>query len=79
VECQIDLRGVEVVYQPSASAVENPTGRAQVEVSIQDSVLMVSRDLQINMPVCHAEDWPSLRALLLADRDERARTILLKR
>jgi hypothetical protein len=79
VECQIDLRGVEIIYQPVMSAAENLTGKAQVTVSIQDSVLIVSRDLQIGMPICHPEDWPSLRALLLANRDERARTILFKR
>ncbi|MEW5702125.1 MAG: DUF3857 domain-containing protein [Candidatus Zixiibacteriota bacterium] len=79
VECRIDLHGLKVVYQPASSTVENSLGRSQITVNVQDSVLIISRELHLGVPICKAEDWPSLRAVLLADKNERGRTLLFKK
>ncbi len=79
VEVSLDSEGWDIVYQPSPRALENDAGGFHIKVEEKDGRRVVTRQLRLTKASCPAADWPQLRALLLADRSERNRTVLLKR
>ncbi len=84
----LDVKGLDVVRAPEARELENDAGtfrltveRRQEEDAMEGEErdeLVVTRWLSLSQATYAASDWPALRALLLADRHERGRTILLR-
>lgn len=79
VRLNIDMTGWEPVYTPMETAVENEIGSFRLSSEEKEERLIITRQLSFDSVDCSAEDWEKLRALLLADRNERNRTIMLSR
>lgn len=73
-----DLGGLEPVYLPESTVLENSAGRFELKVERSGDRVTLTRILQLNEARFDAAQWPDLRALLLAEKAERNRTLLLK-
>jgi len=78
VELKLVHGDLEVVYLPAASAVKNTAGAMTVEVERGEGEVTLKRSLRLDRAHFAAEEWPDLRALLLADRHENARLVLFR-
>ena len=79
VTLRLRVGDLEIVRLPDETVVENETGRfALTVVESDDGWTEVSRELAIAAATIPPEQWPQLRALLLATAHERNRTILLE-
>ena len=63
---------------PTERAVENRVGSFALTVGRDGDRVTVRRTLRLDSARVEAADWPLLRALLLAETDERSTTIALK-
>jgi len=78
VEIRLNLKGSEIVYMPSDQRLENKAGKFNISVSRKDDRIIIRRELNLAKTIYQPDEWPDLRKLLLADRHERNRTLLLK-
>ena len=73
----IETEGVELVRVPDEVSLENAAGSFRLAVERSDDELILTRTLALTRDEYSAADWPDLRALLLAERHERNRTLLI--
>ena len=78
VELRLDMKGLELVYHPSNSVKENSAGTFSLAVKETNNKLTIERQLNLAKTEYQSEDWADLWTLLLADRHEHSRTLLLK-
>ena len=78
VQLRLDLSGLDVVYCPSGHTMENDAGRFSVTVDRVEDCITITREIELTQSLYRPEEWPALRALLLADRHERNQTLLVK-
>jgi hypothetical protein len=78
IEIRLEMKGLEAIYQPAVLMIDNGAGSLAVTVEADDDRITIVRKLVLMKSVYEAEDWPDLRALLLADQHERNQTLLLK-
>ncbi len=78
IELSLDLSGLDVVYCPSSQTMENDAGRFSVTVDKVEDHITITREIELTQTLYQPEEWPELRALLLADSHERNRTLLVK-
>jgi len=78
VEVQIDLTAHTVYNLPQPVVIENEAGRFELRVQQEGTQVLVKRTLSLDKRIYQPEEWPALRELLLAEKDEANRTILLK-
>ncbi|MCK4655671.1 MAG: DUF3858 domain-containing protein, partial [candidate division Zixibacteria bacterium] len=78
IEIRLEMKGLEAIYQPAVLMIDNGAGSLAVTVEADDDRITIVRKLVLMKSVYEAEEWPDLRALLLADQHERNQTLLLK-
>lgn len=78
VELKLDLRGLDVVYFPIDRTIENNAGSFTCTATQEGGRIALARTLYLAKRVYRPEEWPLLRALLLADKHERSQTLLVK-
>jgi hypothetical protein len=74
----VDPGDLEIVHLPETRTVANGAGRCVVSASDEKDEIVFTRMLVLSRGTYAAEDWPELRTLLLADRNEGNRVLLLK-
>ena len=79
VELNIDLTGWEQVYTPEETNIENEIGSFSLSSEEKEEHLIITRQLRFDSVDCSTDDWEKLRALLLAEKNERNRTVMLRR
>lgn len=77
IEIQLDLDGWDVSYHPETDTVLNEYGHSIVNAEAGDEKLIIKRNLKLTQTTCPALEWGKLRGILLADKNERNRTIIL--
>jgi len=78
VQLRLDLNGLDVVYYPFDQIIENDAGCFSITVGKAEDRITITRELELTRSIYQPEEWPALRALLLADRHERNQTLLVK-
>ena len=78
IEIRLDMKGLETAYIPTDQTIDNGAGNFAVIVEADNDRITIVRELVLTKTVYEAEEWPDLRALLLADQHERNQTLLLK-
>ncbi len=81
IELTINLKGLDLIAYPEDNKIENEIGKFSVHSTETDKngkKLTVARSLILNKIDYSAEEWLQLRTLLLADRNDGNRIILLK-
>lgn len=78
IELHLDPGDLDLAYLPQPVAVENGAGRFTLVAAAGEGGITLSRSLVLRKSLYATGEWPELRALLLADADERSRLLLLK-
>jgi hypothetical protein len=78
IEIRIDTTGHQVVYRPEDVSMKNAAGWFSVRTVINNSQLVLARELHLEKTLYRPADWPELRDLLLAERQNRNGLIILK-
>jgi len=78
VELRLDTKGLEVIYSPSEQFLENTAGSFSLTAGGGDDRVIIIRKLKLGKAVYQPDEWPALRALLLAASHERNQTLLVK-
>ncbi len=81
IELTLNLEGLDLIAYPENNKIENEIGKFSIHSTETDKngkKLTVARSLILNKTDYSAEEWLSLRTLLLADRNDNNRIILLK-
>lgn len=78
VTLKLDLKDMDIVYLPNEQTVENLAGSFTITVVQKDDHLTIMRELNLAKTDYRPDEWLALRELLLADRHERNRTLLMK-
>ncbi|HSG28207.1 MAG TPA: DUF3857 domain-containing protein [Candidatus Krumholzibacterium sp.] len=78
VKFSLDHGGRTVVYLPQDFELTNEAGTFRLVSSIEGDRLVVERSLELSSRTYSPEMWPQLRALLLEEKDEAHRAIILK-
>jgi hypothetical protein len=80
VELYLDLDGLEAVHLPEELVIENEAGHFASSSARDEEkqVLHFSRSLSLTKAEYRPEEWPGLRALLLAEEHEGQRLLLLE-
>lgn len=79
VEFSIDTDGWEMVYIPECCEIANDVGRYQLEIERSDGKINVKRTLRFNRNDIPSDDWHLLRELGLAGKNERNRTMIIRK
>lgn len=79
VELRLDLNDFVPAYMPSDQAIENEAGSFRINTTAKGDRIIISRELNLDKILYPPEEWRALRTLLLADRHERNRTLLLRK
>ena len=69
----------EAVYLPEERLIENQTGKFHLIKEAKDDRVVVTRELSFPRVDFSGDDWKELRELLLAEKHDRNRTVLLKK
>jgi len=78
IELTLNLDGLELLHYPENNSLENETGSFAVNSIETEKKLIVIRSLKLSKSDYTAEEWLPLRTLLLADRNDGNRLILVK-
>jgi hypothetical protein len=80
VELYLDLDGLEVVHSPEELVIDNEAGHfaSSSAKDEEKQELHLSRSLSLSKAEYSPEEWPGLRALLLAEEHAGRRLLLLK-
>jgi hypothetical protein len=78
VELRLDPGEFEVVFVPEARTLVNPAGRFAIEADEEEGEIRLARQLVLAKPRYTPDEWPDLRALLLADGHAGSRLLLLQ-
>jgi len=78
VELRLDPGDLALVRLPRATAVENGAGSFSLVVTDEDGEVTLRRGLVLRKSIYTPEEWPELRALLLAEEDKSSRLLLLE-
>lgn len=76
VRVTLETGDLEVVRLPDEVAIENAAGVFRLSVTRDEGEVAVTRKLALHRAAFSAQEWPEVRALLLAERHERNRTLL---
>ncbi|MBT3231432.1 MAG: DUF3857 domain-containing protein [Calditrichaeota bacterium] len=68
----------ELSYIPENVEIKNDMGSFRLEVERKEKQVKIKRTLTLEKVDCHADRWIDLRTLLLSDRNERNRAIVLR-
>lgn len=79
VSIRLHTDGWELVYKPVDVEMKNQAGSLQVSTEEMDNTITVTRQLVSGKVNYASKDWADLRVLLLGDRNERHRMLLLKK
>ncbi len=74
----LNLKGLETVYFPGNDSLHNAAGDFVIHSVKTDKKLIVVRQLDLSKNEYLPEDWPVLRELLLADRNDGNRKVVIK-
>ena len=77
VELKLDLGPNRVVYSPATEKIENTAGRFSITSQVEDSQLVVVRELSLAKTGYQPPGWPDLRTLLLAERHDKNALVIL--
>jgi len=75
---RLETDGLEIEHSPDESQIENDTGEFQLSNEKREDCVIINRDLTLFSFRYDSEDWYSLRELLLTDRSERNRKLLVR-
>jgi len=78
IELTLNLEGLDLIAYPEDNQIENEVGNFVIHSTKTDKKLTVSRSLVLSKINYTAEEWLPLRTLLLADRNDNNRLILIK-
>lgn len=78
VEVQFNDSERQLVRLPEPVKLENKAGRFELAVEQEEGSVTVRRTLRLSKRTYDASEWPQLRELLVADKDEANRVILFK-
>jgi hypothetical protein len=78
VELHLDPGSLKPVYLPAPHSIENVAGRFELESSAGENEITLIRTLALAKDDYAPEEWPDLRALLLAFGSQASRLLLLK-
>jgi hypothetical protein len=76
VRVTLEAEDLNVVRLPEEVEMENDAGVFRLSVARDEGEITVTRKLALNRATFSAAEWPDVRALLLAERHERNRTLL---
>jgi len=79
VEVSLNVEGLDIVYIPEYRELENDGGSFSISIVEKDEQVVISRQLKVSNVSYSEKDWSLLRSLLLADKNERGRTVFLKK
>jgi len=74
----IDVSDFELISIPESKKIENGAGMFELVVSNEDGKVKIERKLHLTKANYSAEEWMSLRALLLAESNANNRTLIFK-
>jgi hypothetical protein len=75
---EVSIRGSALASLPAPQRMEAGCGSFSLELDESHGWTTISRDLVLNGGRIEAEQWPTLRALLLEEQDPRHGTIILE-
>ncbi|NQU06084.1 MAG: DUF3857 domain-containing protein [Calditrichaeota bacterium] len=75
---RLDTDGLEIVYSPDESPIRNDIGEFQLSNEKREDCVIITRSLSLSSSKYDSEDWQMLRKLLLTDRSDRSRTLLVR-
>ena len=78
ISVSLDTSGCELVYIPEGHLVDNDMGSSQITRENKDKQINITRRLVLNKVDCAPSEWTLLRSLLLADKNERGRLVIMK-
>jgi hypothetical protein len=78
VEFRLDTTGLEIIYIPSENNLNNEAGSISRTIDRNDDGIIIVRRLNLDRAVYGPDEWPALRALLLAASHEKNQTLLVK-
>ncbi len=78
IELTLNLEGLDLIHYPEDTSIENEAGNFAVNSVKTDKKLIIARSLVLTKTDYTAEEWLPLRTLLLADRNDGNRLILVK-
>jgi len=78
VTVRLRVAELETVRLPEPAELTNAAGSFRLSVERQDGQIVVTRATRLAKAAYPPEEWPALRALLLAEGDAAHRTVLLK-
>jgi hypothetical protein len=75
---RIDTDGIEMVYSPDERQIESDAGKFHLSAEKRDDCIIINRNLMLSSFRYDSKDWQLLRELLLTDRGERSRKLLVR-
>jgi hypothetical protein len=78
VRVRLELGGLEVVHLPESIEIENEAGSFRLDVKRGEKDVVYTATVRVKPGDVPASAWPSLRTLLLAERDKARRAVLLR-
>ncbi|MCF7810858.1 DUF3857 domain-containing protein [bacterium] len=78
ISLRIETDGLEIVYSPEERKIDNDIGKFLLSCEKHDGYVIITRNLSLSSSKYNSEDWQLLRELLLTDRSERSRKLLIK-
>jgi hypothetical protein len=79
IKLDFEFEGLEPIYLPGDSSLSSEAGDFAIKITGEGDHLSITRDLKLIKTSYSPDEWTELRALLLADRHDRNRTLLFKK